>query len=180
MILASYRKRRALRSYRSTLGARLRGRYGTRQSYTPDEVRDTARWCGVSDVFLCYALAMYCERAAFDAYHAANGEACDYDAMRHEIGARLFDGDTSFDGATLTDPDHPHSTLEATSDAGSDGWFGGDAGGCCLLHRQIERQRALVGGRQRHAGVRIEARGGAVRGADRGDRQIRPGARRAR
>jgi hypothetical protein len=36
---------------------------------------------------------MFCTRDEFDAYHRAHGEACDYDAMRSELGDRLFAAD---------------------------------------------------------------------------------------
>lgn len=127
MIWRTYRKRKALRSYRTVLAKRLRGRYGTQKHYTPAQVEDTVRSYGLSDVFVCYALAMYCEQVAFDLHHAARGEACDYAAMRDELGARLFGGDTSFDGTTLTDD----ASIDAACDGG--GAFdasGFDAGGC--------------------------------------------------
>lgn len=132
----SYRKRKALRSYRSVLGQRLRGRFGTRRHYTPAEVGETARLYGLNELYLCYALAMYCERTAFDLHHAERGEACDYDAMRAEVGERLFAGDTSFDGSTLTDTSHPHAHADVdvggSSDCGGGGFDAGgfDGGGC--------------------------------------------------
>lgn len=131
MIWRSYRKRKALRGYRTVLAKRLRGRYGAEKHYTPAQVEDTVRQCGLSGAFVCYALAMYCDRLAFDMHHAARGEACDYAAMRAELGARLFSGDTSFDGTTLTDD----ASIDAACDGGSfdGGSFDGggfDAGGC--------------------------------------------------
>ena len=85
-----FRKRRALRAYRTTLFKQLRRTYGRKLYYTPEEVTYAARDLRDSRLdFICYALGMFCEREAFDAYHAARGEACDYEAMRVEIFAHV-------------------------------------------------------------------------------------------
>ena len=86
MLFRSYRKRKALESYRYLLGARLRGTHGRKETYSVDEVLGTARAHKLSDTFLCYALAMYCDREAFDAYHREHGEvACNYDRLWREL-----------------------------------------------------------------------------------------------
>ena len=80
MLWKGYRKRKALESYRHVLGPRLRGLHGRREHYTPKEVVAAARRDRLSDDYLCYAIAMYCDRQAFDAYHAERGEAaCSYE-----------------------------------------------------------------------------------------------------
>ncbi|MBA3465587.1 MAG: hypothetical protein H0T46_36990 [Deltaproteobacteria bacterium] len=81
------RKRRALKAYRTKLFKHLRRTYGRKLYYSTDEVRTGIRTIGVSVDYECYALSMLTERAMFDAYHAATGEVCDYDAMRAEIFA---------------------------------------------------------------------------------------------
>ena len=101
------RKRRAIRRYRRMLGHRLRARYGSEPHYTPEQVKRTAVDSGIDSAFICYALALYCERGAFDAYHRAEGETCDYVAMRGELGVA---------------PDATAIELCATDAAG--GWFG--------------------------------------------------------
>jgi len=79
------RKRRALQAYRTTLFKQLRRTYGRKLYYSPAEVTSAAgQLRGIHEAFVCYALGMYCERAVFDAYHAAKGETCDYDAVRAE------------------------------------------------------------------------------------------------
>ena len=86
MIFRSYRKRKALQSYQRVLGPRLRGRFGRREYYTPAEIVDTAYAYKLSDAYLCYALAMYTDRAAFDAYHLERGDAaCSFDRIWNEL-----------------------------------------------------------------------------------------------
>lgn len=110
-----FRKRRALRAYRTTLFKQLRRTFGRKLYYTPEEVTYAARDLRDSRIdFLCYALGMFCEREAFDAYHAARGEACDYDAMRGEIFAHVANAPVVatlgqaelFAGCAPTGPDH--------------------------------------------------------------------------
>lgn len=85
-----FRKRRALRAYRTTLVHQLRRTYGRKLYYSVEEVQTAVRDLrGAATAFDCYALAMFCEREAFDAYHAARGEACDYDGMRGEVFAHV-------------------------------------------------------------------------------------------
>jgi hypothetical protein len=86
MIFRSYRKRKALESYSTVLGPRLRGRFGRREHYTADEVISTVGIYRLSRTYLCYALAMYCDRETFDAYHAERGDAaCSYARLWREV-----------------------------------------------------------------------------------------------
>jgi hypothetical protein len=88
MLFRSYRKRQALASYRTVLGRRLRGVYGKHAHYDAQDVLSTIAAYHLSDRYACYALAMYCDREAFDAHHAAHGEvACNYDRLRRELAA---------------------------------------------------------------------------------------------
>ena len=84
-----FKKRRALKAYRTTLFHHLRDTYGRKLYYTTEEVKTSLRDVGASTIFHCYALGMFTERDVFNAYHAATGEACDYDAMRTEIFAHV-------------------------------------------------------------------------------------------
>jgi hypothetical protein len=121
-----FQKRRAMRTYRRRLGVQLRRRYGRERHYTPEQVRTTAISGGLGTYHLCFALAMYCDRESFDAYHREHGEVCDYDAMRSSIGAAYFGGDTTFDATSFDVLDASY----ATSDGGASDFGGGyDAGG---------------------------------------------------
>jgi hypothetical protein len=73
-------------------------------------VQTTAVASDLGVVYLCFALAMYCDRASFDAYHRAHHEVCDYDAMRADIGASYFGGATSFDATSFDALDASYTT----------------------------------------------------------------------
>lgn len=124
------RKRRALRSYRKTLGRTLRDRYGVERHYSPEQVKRAAYDNGLDDRWICFAFAMYCDQVAFDAYHREHGETCDYAAMRAEAATKLDVTDTAFDATTYV----ASSSHEGSGDGdGSfdlgDGGAGGDGGG---------------------------------------------------
>ena len=123
------RKRRALQAYRTTLFRQLRRTYGRKLYYSPSEVTSAARDLRVAnELFLCYALGMFCEREAFVAYHAARGESCDYDAMRAEAFGHVGAGASSSNDAYLfVGGVTPHAAEGVHHDAGSD--CGGDYGG---------------------------------------------------
>src|SRR6516165_3857645 len=84
-IRRAIRKRLAIRAYARRLGPKLRERYGRARRYTPAQVKRTVEVCEFNADYLCYALCMYCDRAEFDAYHAAHGESCDYDSIWQDI-----------------------------------------------------------------------------------------------
>jgi hypothetical protein len=125
-MLHGIRKRLAIRGYTRGLGRELRRRHGRRSNYTPAQVKQTIEDSGFCTVFMCYALAMYCDRDAFTEHHRNAGESCDYDAMRFEIGQQIFQGDTSFDASAVIDGG---TVFETSGDAASFGDGGGDCGG---------------------------------------------------
>jgi hypothetical protein len=114
------RKRRAIRTYQRELGPQLRAAYGEKRHYTREEVFGTVRAGGLSEEFDCFALAMYCERVEFDAYHQAAGLACDYGAMRADAGCAAFDGAPMVDVSTR-DSSHDHATSHDHGHATSHG-----------------------------------------------------------
>ena len=111
-------KRRAIRRYRRRLGSALRRRYGREQHYTPEQVESTVVTKGLGIDFLCFALAMYCSRESFNAYHAARGEVCDYDAMRSDAGVGACDGAPVDAWRDADEPDRLVETGGADFDAG--------------------------------------------------------------
>lgn len=130
------RKRLAVRSYRTALATRLRERYGRERAYTPEQVASCAVDAGVSTMFLCFAFAMFCDRASFDAFHAARGEACDYDGMRGELAPAIGVDHATFDATDVIDRfdhgggdtsfDHGgHDTGHGHHDHHDHGWFDG-------------------------------------------------------
>ncbi len=124
------RKRRALRSYKTTLATKLRKRYGRERHYTPEQVKTTARDAGVSNAFICFAFAMYCDREAFDAYHLAAGESCDYVAMREEIGPIVGVDGTGFDASDFVGDGGDHGGFDGGGFDGGDADAVGSCGGC--------------------------------------------------
>lgn len=138
MLWKGYRKRKALERYRHVLGPRLRGLHGAREHYTPREVVATARREQLPEDYLCYAIAMYCDRASFDAYHVERGEVgCSYERMWAELSASVTGqvpaaSGCADDGADSGDVDDVAAALADASsvDAGgfeSGGFDGGDA-----------------------------------------------------
>jgi hypothetical protein len=60
-----WRKRAALRSYRTTLRAKLRELYGPARDYSPGRVERAVEESGVNQVHIAYAYAMYCTAERF-------------------------------------------------------------------------------------------------------------------
>jgi hypothetical protein len=121
-MIQAIKTRLAIRSYRNKLGPYLEQQYGWRATYSTREVRAGANSLGLSSASLCFAYAMFCSRADFDAHHAVTGESCDYDAMKSQVAG--------IESAS----DHDGHTGDAESgwfDSGGDGSEsgGGDDGG---------------------------------------------------
>ena len=70
--------------------------HGKRKYYAPAEVRRSCERCGYALDVHCWAYCIFLTRDAFDALHAAAGEACDYAAMKAEVLADLAGGATAF------------------------------------------------------------------------------------
>jgi hypothetical protein len=106
--LRALRKRWVTRDYARKLPNLLARDYGFSQSYSPRQVRSTIERYGLNSDYSCYAISMFSDRAAFDQYHRDLGEHCNYDAMRAEVAAAHFNGNSHF---TMSD------MLEAFSDS---------------------------------------------------------------
>jgi hypothetical protein len=106
------RKRLALRAYRRRLGPALVGRYGKQETYSVDQVRETAAAEQLNLDYVCYGYAAFCHRDDFSAHHTAIGQVCDWQAMREEIGWWHVDPAQHFEHG------HEHH--------GGDGWGGHD------------------------------------------------------
>jgi len=113
-------KRRAIRHYARSLPRLLAKDYGHSKTYTPAQVRSTIERSGLNTIYSCYAIAMFSTRESFDQFHEANGEPCNYDAMRGEIAIDHFGGNSDFDFSDII-------TAFSESDAGHD--HGGHDGG---------------------------------------------------
>ncbi len=95
-LIRSYRKRRTIKAYLTRIGPLLAKRYGKSERYTPKQVEETARKAGLPMDDLCYALSVYCNQDAFEAYHAEAGEECNYWQMRAEVAEHHFHGNVAF------------------------------------------------------------------------------------
>jgi hypothetical protein len=126
-MLRWFHKRRALRSYRRKLAPELIARYGHQPQYSIKQVQLTAHELKLDPDYLCYAFADFCSLPDFDAYHAAMGQACDWEAMRHELDHTWGLGHHPL--ATV-DLDAGHHDAGDHHDVGIDpGHHGGDFGG---------------------------------------------------
>ena len=96
-------KKEAVRSYLNTLGPKLRGKYGHKKAYTPQQVHSTAVENALAIDYVCFAYLLYCSPADFSALHAAAGEVCDAAAMRLTVADTFFGGNTAFDAVELAD-----------------------------------------------------------------------------
>ncbi|MGA0604257.1 DUF6559 family protein [Caulobacter sp. KR2-114] len=90
-------RRRATKRYLRRLPPLLRGDYGHRGPYTPEQVVSTIRRHRVgSPRFAPYAMAIFADREAVEALWRQTGARFDYDRIRREIGDAHFAGDAGF------------------------------------------------------------------------------------
>ncbi len=85
-----------------------------------------ARVRGVRVDWDCHALSMYCTELAFDAFHAARGEVCDFASMRAEMTAGVAE-EKIWPQGSRTGALGSLAALDESDLAGVDG--GGDYGG---------------------------------------------------
>jgi hypothetical protein len=95
-LLENIRKRRAIQRYAQKLPRLLAKDYGRRTQYTPPQIKSTVDRYNMNAIYSCYAIAMFSNRDAFDQFHEASGEQCNYDAMRGEIATEYFGGNSGF------------------------------------------------------------------------------------
>ena len=109
-IIEKYLKRRAIRSYINKLPRLLAKDYGRSKTYTPLQVRRTIERAGLNTVYSCYGISMFSSREDFDQFHFENGESCNYDVMRSEIGHSHFSGNAEFTFADIFESSSHHET----------------------------------------------------------------------
>ena len=95
-------RKAAVKTYVKTLGPALRDRYGPREHYTPNQVRDTVVANGLAIDYTCWAYMLYCSPADFASIHSAAGEVCDYSAMRGAVADAFFAGNLDFITSDVT------------------------------------------------------------------------------
>jgi hypothetical protein len=85
------------RTLARNVGKHLTATYGKRAHYSPTLVKVTMRRLNYPDVWDCWALSLFTDRSAFDAYHDALGEVCSYASMHADmLSAAGFDSLTDF------------------------------------------------------------------------------------
>ncbi|WP_153039178.1 DUF6559 family protein [Microbulbifer sp. Q7] len=90
------KRNRAIKSYLRKLPRLLAKDYGKSKRYRPKQVRATIERNGLSVIYTCYAIAIFCSKKDFDQFHNEIGEACDYGVMRGEVGNLHFYGNSNF------------------------------------------------------------------------------------
>jgi hypothetical protein len=83
--------------YAARLGPGLVEAYGTKPFYTQIEIDEVIRALALPFLYSCWGYSLFLPPAAFDALHRANGEACDYRAMRFEMAALIPTAAAAFD-----------------------------------------------------------------------------------
>ncbi len=110
-MFSDLRKRMAIRSYRGRLARQLVRMYGRHRMFSVPELRAALTRGGLSTEYFSYAVALYCTKEAFDAWHGSVGLRQDYETLRREMfppvrhtvdggsdGDGLFSLDISLDG----------------------------------------------------------------------------------
>jgi hypothetical protein len=129
-LLRSVAKRNAVRSYVTRLPRLLVKDYGRSETYTPAQVSRTIARYKLNADYECYAIAAFSGPDHFAAHHDALGQTCDYAAMRTELAAAHFHGNTQFSISDM--PGHFLQGMSGDSgfsDAGGHRGGGGSDGG---------------------------------------------------
>jgi hypothetical protein len=95
--LASMHKRRVVGRYLKILPRHLRHDYGHRGPYTPAQVEATiGRYAVSSRKYSAYAVAIFCDRDELQRLVSEGKGHPDYEALRTELSAYYFGGDSDF------------------------------------------------------------------------------------
>ena len=80
------------RALARSLGRHLTERYGKRAHYSPQLIKASMRKLRFPHAWDCWGLSLFADRADFDTYHGALGEACDYATMNTEMLSAVDSG----------------------------------------------------------------------------------------
>lgn len=126
---ANFKKDHAIRSYLIRLPAILALSYGQSDNYTPEQVIRVIELSVLSQDYKSYAVAMFCDRFAFENYYQTAGEPYIYDGIRAKIANLHFNGYVYFSVADVymvSDDCNSDSGSDCSSDGGSSDGGGGD------------------------------------------------------
>ncbi|HQR07306.1 MAG TPA: hypothetical protein PLN21_10820 [Gemmatales bacterium] len=96
-------KKKAVASYITRLGPELKKKYGKREHYTPEQIRETALHHALSIDYLCWAYVIYASMPDFERIHTTAGEVCDYSGMHNLVGETFFSGNLDFDVSSVVE-----------------------------------------------------------------------------
>lgn len=94
---SNFKKNRAIKSYINKLPTLLLKNYGKSQKYTPEQIRETIENHGLNLIHLGYAMAMFSNRDAFNAYVHKYNLKWKYNHFKKEVADRYFCGRTNFE-----------------------------------------------------------------------------------
>ena len=94
-LIVAWGKRQALRSYVRRLPFLLLRDYGASSDYSPIQVRKAIERHGLNLAYLDYAIAIFSDPARVAEYRRSLGAHCDYKAMRDEMAAEYFGGNSN-------------------------------------------------------------------------------------
>lgn len=126
---ATFKKDNAIRSYIAKLPTILAISYGQSDLYTPEQVIRGIELSVLSQDYKSYAVAMFCDRQAFESYYQTAGEPWIYDDIRTKIATLHFNGYIYFSVAdvySVSDDCNSDSSADCSSDSGSSDGGGGD------------------------------------------------------
>ena len=126
---ANFKKDNAIRSYLLRLPNILASNYGQSNIYTPEQVLRSVELSVLSQDYKSYAVAMFCDRDAFERYYQTAGEPWVYDDIRTKIANLHFNGYVHFSTAdvySVSDDCNSDSSSDCSSDGGSSDGGGGD------------------------------------------------------
>jgi hypothetical protein len=86
-----------IQSYIWPVRRRLNQRWGKQLHFTPAQVKQANRDCGLDSSYDCYGLSMHTCEGDFEEYHSENGESCNYEQMRLEIEEEYFFSSMQFE-----------------------------------------------------------------------------------
>lgn len=98
----NFRRNRAIKSYIEKLPRLLAKDYGKSGSYTPYQIKKTIKRYKVSSAsHVCYGIALFSDKRAFDQYYSEIGESYDYGVMRSVIAGLHFCGNPNFSASDI-------------------------------------------------------------------------------
>ncbi|WP_367110230.1 DUF6559 family protein [uncultured Psychrobacter sp.] len=126
---ANFKKDCAIHAYMVRLPTMLSANYDRSERYTPEQVIKSIELSTLPQDYKSYAVAMFCDRDAFERYYQTADAPWVYDEIRAKIARLHFRGYISFSVAdvySVSDACNSSSSSGCSSDSGSSDGGGGD------------------------------------------------------